>query len=174
MQAAGSCRPQCDNISWTPNESKSNILSLTWGTPQKTYLPGTSSCLNLTENLWEFILIWHSCWTVHMKICSHLKLLGSAKLFDFLRHNLLLPAEAHVLVVGQGTSILAFKATVAGAKVVTLIESSRMLFRMTRQFLLANKTEEWCSAVHLCCLGLHQCRIEGIHLLLMWFEIPWT
>ena len=47
-------------------------------------------------------------------------------------------AGAHVLVLGQGTGVLALLAARAGAARVSGVERSRMLFRMARQALAAN------------------------------------
>ena len=45
---------------------------------------------------------------------------------------------AHVLVLGQGTGVLALLAARAGAGRVSSVERSRMLFRMAKQALAAN------------------------------------
>lgn len=44
-------------------------------------------------------------------------------------------ADAHVLVLGAGGGLLALMAAAAGARRVTAVERSRMLYRMARQVL---------------------------------------
>lgn len=71
-------------------------------------------------------------------------------------------AGQHVLILGQGTALFAAAAAQAGARKVTLIESSRMLYLMTRDMLEDDADQVLLRSVNLCCQGLEHCKVEGM------------
>lgn len=71
------------------------------------------------------------------------------------------PADAHVLVLGAGGGLLALMAAAAGARRVTAVERSRMLYRMARQVLEANGDAPNAERVHLIDRKLRAVGIAG-------------
>lgn len=74
----------------------------------------------------------------------------------------LLVAGKHVLVLGQGTGILALLSRSVGARQVTCVERSSMLYRMAKQSLAANtpRSQEE-SGIKLCDCPLERCTVQG-------------
>lgn len=71
------------------------------------------------------------------------------------------PAGAHVLVLGAGTGVLALSAAAAGAGRVTAVERSRMLYRMARAMLDANRAAAGAANVYLISRRLKAVGIAG-------------
>lgn len=70
-------------------------------------------------------------------------------------------AGAHVLVLGQGSGILAMLAARCGAGRVTCVERSRMLYRMAKQALLSNRDAPGAERIHLVDGPLSCLHVEG-------------
>ena len=62
-----------------------------------------------------------------------------------------------MLVLSQGTGVLALMAARAGAGHVTAVERSRMMYRMAKQAMASNP----CSSIHLLDRPLSHCGIQG-------------
>ena len=81
-------------------------------------------------------------------------------------------ADAHVITLASGGGVLALRAAAEGARMVTGIESSRMLYRMARQILADNATAPGADRVHLVGRRLQAVGIEGVMLLLSSAPFP--
>ena len=70
-------------------------------------------------------------------------------------------AGAHVLVLGQGTGILALLAAQAGTGRVSCVERSRMLYRMAQQAVAANARAPNAGSITVLPLPLASIRVAG-------------